>query len=464
MLQAFPGVDRPLQSVIQGISTVQRPFTPVAPPSESVKTAAMAVLHASNWSYRQIGLAFGCDHKTVKQRVYPTEAFLTGCDVPKPAAHEIDADHDSSGLAEHFILFSLLENPTCSVRDIASAMSQANFPFAKAKTCVSKFINEMDVRACHAIKRPHLTERHMGNRRHFAAEIPTDVRFHLPWLFTDECSIDLNPYRKPVYRIPGIRTAEKIYQDYTKHPIHVMVWGGIARNYKSPLVLVDGTIDAGKYIRILSENRIIETLDEVYGRKGWVFQDDGASPHRAKITKAWLNERCLNLTTGSLSWPSMSPDLNVQEQMWALLRGGLNLQGCTSPEELYARAVTAWEAIPMDVVNRIIDSFPVRLLAVEALQGECLNGHRDVLKELQTGRKAVKQIQEELLGERGMISRFIESSRQFFGSFRERWEENPRYGLFVLESYEIMKLLPSATRKAVEMKKRYPRWASLASG
>jgi hypothetical protein len=53
-----------------------------------------------------------------------------------------------------------------------------------------------------------------------------------------------------------------------------------------------------------------------------------------------------------------------------------------------AISVTAWEAIPMDVVNRNIDSFPVRLLAVEALQGECLNGHRDVLKAYKLGRKA----------------------------------------------------------------------------
>jgi hypothetical protein len=109
----------------------------------------------------------------------------------------------------------------------------------------------------------------------------------------------------------------------------------------------------------------------------------------------------------------------------------------------------------MDVVKRNIDSFPVRLLAVEALQGECLNGDRDVLKELQTGEKSPKQIEEELLGERRMINQFIHRSRQFFGSFREKSDHDPRHGPFVMESCQIPKLLPSAKREAMGMKWRY---------
>jgi hypothetical protein len=120
------------------------------------------------------------------------------------------------------------------------------------------------------------------------------------------------------------------------------------------------------------------------------------------------------------------------------------------------RAVHDSKAIPMDVVNRNIDHFPVRLLAVEALQGEWLKGHRDVLKEFQTAEKSLKQIEQELLGERRMISQFIHRSGQFFGSFRERWDDVPRDGPFVQESYRIAKFLPSATWEAIEMKRRYP--------
>jgi hypothetical protein len=110
----------------------------------------------------------------------------------------------------------------------------------------------------------------------------------------------------------------------------------------------------------------------------------------------------------------------------------------------------------VDVVNRNIDNFPVRLLAVEALEGECLNDHRDVLKEFQTREKSTRDIQEERLAERGKIGRFLELSRLFSGRFRERWDEYPGYGSFVHESYRIAKFLASARWEAMEMKNRYP--------
>jgi transposase len=61
-----------------------------------------------------------------------------------------------------------------------------------------------------------------------------------------------------------------------------------------------------------------------------------------------LSERCLNLTGETVTWPATSPDLNPQEQMWAILRKRINFEGCTTPEELYARAVSVWDAIPVE--------------------------------------------------------------------------------------------------------------------
>jgi hypothetical protein len=90
-----------------------------------------------------------------------------------------------------------------------------------------------------------------------------DMRYELPWFFSDECSIDLNPYRRSVYDIPGIRIAEGIFQDSSKYPIRIMIWGGITRNYKSPLVLVNGMMNAQKYIDMLATYQIIETLDGI---------------------------------------------------------------------------------------------------------------------------------------------------------------------------------------------------------
>jgi hypothetical protein len=290
-------------------------------------------------SYRSLGRTFQCDGTTAKHRLGAFEEFMRTGAIPKPVKPKPTGL--SEDLAKHFIVYQLIEDPTRSVREISRTMKRCNFVFAVGKSCISRYIARMGITNDATIKRPRLTERHLEAREQFAHGIELDIRYHLPWFFTDESSLDLNPYRRTAYRIPGITTLEGMFQDYTKHPLRIMVWGGIARNYKSPLILVEGFINAEKYIQMLDENQVIEHLDGIHGRGGWVFQDDGASPHRARVTKAWLNERCRNVTGGELAWPANSPDLNPIEQMWAIVKQGIDPEGVSTREELFTRAQRA---------------------------------------------------------------------------------------------------------------------------
>jgi hypothetical protein len=63
-----------------------------------------------------------------------------------------------------------------------------------------------------------------------------------------------------------------------------MVWGGIALGYKSELLRVDENITTQKYIEMLKNYEIIEKPDLQYVPGERVFQDDGASLHRARVT------------------------------------------------------------------------------------------------------------------------------------------------------------------------------------
>ena len=46
------------------------------------------------------------------------------------------------------------------------------------------------------------------------------------------------------------------------------------------------------------------------------FQQDGAPVHTAKIVKKWFSEKNIKL----LDWPGSSPDLNVIENCWMIVK------------------------------------------------------------------------------------------------------------------------------------------------
>jgi hypothetical protein len=382
---------------------------------DSVRDAAMGSFRFSGMSYRKLSRLFDCDPKTVKRRLEPIELFFSPYASPLLLTQREHPGLLEKEIVKHFIVYAIMEDPTRSVRDIEHMMKYRNFHFAVKKSCISNYLAQMKITVAETIKRPLLTPKHKENREHFAEGIEEDERYNLPWLFTDESSIDLNPTRKTAYRIPGIQIQENVYQNYTKHPIRIMVWGGIARDYKTPLILVKGIINAEKYMQMLEEHRVIENLDTIHGLHGWVFQDDGARPHRARLTKEWLNQRCLNLTGGELTWPANSPDLNPIEQLWAILKQSINRDVCTTAAELFTQAQQAWDAISIEVINSLIDSFPTRLRAVQALKGQSLNGRRDVLNNIKNGVRSIEEIITAHLDESEMIKSFMIASERLFG-------------------------------------------------
>ena len=75
------------------------------------------------------------------------------------------------------------------------------------------------------------------------------------------------------------------------------------------------------YVTLLEEN--VMPFVKKHLKDHFIWQHDGASIHKSKITTAHLTEREIKI----LPWPAKSPDLNVVEKIWAWLVEDLYLTG-----------------------------------------------------------------------------------------------------------------------------------------
>merc|ERR1712002_1027873 len=75
-----------------------------------------------------------------------------------------------------------------------------------------------------------------------------------------------------------------------------------------------------------------------------VLMHYGAAAHRANYVKEWLKRQNIRV----LPWPSTSPDLNIIENFWNLLKeeiGPLNHVGPNQKEKLTRVVTEAWERL-----------------------------------------------------------------------------------------------------------------------
>ena len=89
-----------------------------------------------------------------------------------------------------------------------------------------------------------------------------------------------------------------------------MVWGGITGNRKTDLVVVQGNIDAQRYVAEVLNAYALPCIRQ--HSPGVTLMQDNARPHVARFTTQFLQQNNVNV----MLWPAVSPDLNPIEHKW----------------------------------------------------------------------------------------------------------------------------------------------------
>ena len=177
------------------------------------------------------------------------------------------------------------------------------------------------------------------------------------------------------------------------------------------------------------------------------FLEDGVSLYRAQSTRTFTKDKVVSLPV-ELHWPSSSPDLNVIEICWAMVKSQVDATSISSAQDLYHAAIQAWDAIPQESINSLIDSFDTRLTTCFKIGGNSLNGKKKLMKlyktSIQAGDNYLHQIQQNST----KLKNFIRRSRIFFNQLKNLDQaENQINRLNCNESRKICNLLPDKIKK-----------------
>ena len=166
-------------------------------------------------------------------------------------------------------------------------------------------------------------------------------------IFSDECSISLQAYRRTCFRMVNEPTKWKLKP---KHPIKVHVWGGISRSGATKICIFDGIMDADLFCSIL-ETTLVPFISEKLPYHH--FKQDNDPKHTSRQAQAFFEEHEINW------WrtPPESPDLNRIKNLWHWIK--FYLESKVKPknkQELVDGIKKFWERkVTPEKCNKYID-------------------------------------------------------------------------------------------------------------
>ena len=101
---------------------------------------------------------------------------------------------------------------------------------------------------------------------------------------------------------------------------------------------------------------------------GYIYQQDNAPAHTSNVTKAWFEEKGIEV----LPWPAKLPDLNPIKNLWGIVARAVYQNGQRQfdrVEDLKRAMDSSWNAIDTTTLSKLTTSMTKRCMDVLERKG-----------------------------------------------------------------------------------------------
>lgn len=315
--------------------------------------AKIDLLVEMNWSFRKIATKINRSHQVISNYVRNRQSYVKKR--PGRTGHEL-SQRDRRRIVRE------ASNSTLFARQIKEKLA-----IGHSLRTVQRVIKQ----APHLVRKKLMRKPALKEQKARMAFAESHVSWTFQWkdvVFSDEKKFNLDGPDGYSYYFHDIRKDELNLMSRQHGGGSVMIWGAITSNGPLKLVVLNGRQKALDYIELLKNQK--RKISTKLARRSFIFQQDNASIHTAKVVKAWFQREHIQV----LDWPALSPDLNIMENAWGWLarkvyEGGRQYD---SINELISAIHRTWDAMPMNVVKNLFDSMPKRLIEVIKIGGKSI--------------------------------------------------------------------------------------------
>jgi transposase len=246
----------------------------------------------------------------------------------------------------------------------AGLVKAQNLPIGKSRVCqILKSSGQL--KYTKRKRTPALTRAHKERRLEFAYFHFNSVETWTRTIFTDEKKFNLDGPDGCQYYWHDLRKEKESYFSRQQGGASVMVWAGFSMRGKTDVAVLEGRQDAAAYCTTLRDY-LLPFARQTH-RQGYIFQQDNARIHTARVTTEFLEGHMVN----KLEWPALSPDLNPIENLWGILARAVYKDGkqYENREALIEAIEREWAKIPQNVLQNLINSMNERCRQVIEFKG-----------------------------------------------------------------------------------------------